>query len=236
MAQVTELGRSQTQGFEICLRRRDGEGTSPVHELVVNGAFAMDSLDHSSEDALADCVPTTAGSVLVAGLGLGYTTLRLLGRCPHAMIVVVELSADLVAWARRGLSPELATIAASDRVRLVQADIADMLARPSARTAVPSPMPWDAILLDVDNGPDFLIHDHNDALYRAPALSQAAGLLAPQGLVAIWCHQTSAELDRVLARLPGERDTRLVIVQRGRHAIDYAIHCWWPEGRPGAQA
>lgn len=60
MTQVTELGRSQAQGFEICLRRRDEEGQPAVHELVVNGAFAMDSMDHSSEDALADCVPPEA--------------------------------------------------------------------------------------------------------------------------------------------------------------------------------
>ncbi|MCC6498007.1 MAG: hypothetical protein IT193_17270, partial [Propionibacteriaceae bacterium] len=128
--------------MDIVLRAREG-----VDELIVNGVFAMDSTEVSSELALADAAGP-ASTVLVGGLGLGYTVSRLLENGVER-IRVVELAPELVDAARRGVTEQLGRLAADTRVELVAGDIADFTGT------------WDAILLDVDNGPTFLIHDHN---------------------------------------------------------------------------
>lgn len=209
------LARGDSDGFDIALRRR-GE----VIELIVNGIFAMDSAEVASEVALADLVDESATSVLVGGLGLGFTAARLLDRTA-ARLTVVELSADLIAWARAGLTPELARVAGDARVTLVQDDIARHL--PDAPVV-------DAVLLDVDNGPDFLIHDQNADLYAGPALAVASGRVAPGGVLAVWSEGYSSDLDEALRSLGGTTGSVVVPVQRGDRRIDYAIHTWRPRG------
>ncbi|WP_235997979.1 spermidine synthase [Aestuariimicrobium ganziense] len=221
MEQVVELGRDDTDGFEICLRRREADNLI-VHELIVNGAFAMDSVDPTSEMALADLVDPGSERVLVGGLGLGITAGRLLDRCPGAWLEVVELSSALIGWARQSLTPDLARVATSSRVDLVHADIADALSGTTER-------PWDAILLDVDNGPDFLIHQHNAGLYGHTMLQRAASQLAPDGLLALWCQHRSEPLAQALTELPGRSGIEEVRIEREGRVLDQAIH-WlrWP--------
>lgn len=215
MDELTTLGFDDSDGFDIALRARDG-GDAVVHELVVNGMFAMDSVDASSEVALADLVPTDARSVLVGGLGLGYTAGALLDRLPQARVRVVELAGALIGWAREGLVPSLTWVADDPRAELVHADIKDAL-----REAGHS---FDAVLLDVDNGPSFLVHDHNAPLYEPDLLAAAFARLNPGGLLAVWCEQASPELDARLRELSTEVDTVIVPVDRDGHHIDYAIH------------
>ncbi|MDN5803187.1 MAG: hypothetical protein L0H26_01150, partial [Microlunatus sp.] len=84
--------------------------------------------------------------------------------------------------------------------------------------------PWDAILLDVDNGPDFLIHAENADLYRLPTLEQAYAQLCPGGVLAIWCQGPHAGLwSAVRALTSASREDRRRAV-RGRHRIDYVIY------------
>lgn len=191
---------------DIVLRTRDG-----VTELIVNGVFAMDSAEVSSELALADaCLP--ARRVLVGGLGLGYTAARLLdGGVQH--IRVVELSAALVATARAGTTEQLGRLASNPRVELVVGDIADAV--------TPG---WDAIALDVDNGPSFLIHDHNAALYGASFLARCLAALNPSGKLLVWCESPSPDLEVELRRLA--RDVRVIVVPvfRGERSFNYAIY------------
>lgn len=191
---------------DIVLRTRDG-----VTELIVNGVFAMDSAEVSSELALADaCLP--ARRVLVGGLGLGYTAARLLdGGVQH--IRVVELSAALVATARAGATEQLGRLASNPRVELVVGDIADAV--------TPG---WDAIALDVDNGPSFLIHDHNAALYNASFLARCLAALNPSGKLLVWCESPSPDLEVELRRLA--RDVRVIVVPvfRGERSFNYAIY------------
>ncbi|HEX2856902.1 MAG TPA: hypothetical protein VHO26_05420 [Propionibacteriaceae bacterium] len=212
------LARSDVDGFDIALRRRR-TGSGDVVELVVNGMFAMDSHDTTSEIALADLVPPDAAGVLVGGLGLGYTADRLVHRLPGARVDVVELSAALVGWAREGLTDVLARVAAASGVTITRADIADVLA---GRRQPPGP--WDAILLDVDNGPDFLIHEHNGLLYGADLLARACDRLTPGGLLAVWSERESADLASRMAVLGAASGVRTVAVERDGHRVDYAIH------------
>lgn len=217
----TTLARSAADGFDIALRLRQTT-SGPVHELIVNGMFAMDSTDCSSEIALADLAPVDADRVLVGGLGLGFTAERVLQRCTDALVDVVDLSGALISWARQGRTPTLAAVAASDRVRLTQADMVDVLTGAGCDGLVGRA--WDAILLDVDNGPGFLIHDHNARLYGTDLLAAAIERLRPGGVLAVWSERESTELGARLRSLDPDADVLLVPVERdGRH-IDYAIH------------
>ena len=212
------LARDDADGFDIALRRRHGPA-GDIDELVVNGMFAMDSHDTTSELALADLVPPDAGRLLVGGLGLGYTADRLARRVPEARIAVVELSAALIGWARDGLTDTLARVGSASGVTLIHADVADVLAGRR-----PPHGPWDAILLDVDNGPDFLIHEHNGRIYGDDLLAAAAARLAPGGLLAVWSERRSPGLEERMTALGQAAGVRVVPVERDGHRIDYAIH------------
>ncbi|MGC3994204.1 MAG: hypothetical protein QM779_08880 [Propionicimonas sp.] len=207
---------------DIVLRRRDG-----VTELIVNGVFAMDSTEVGSELALADAV-AGARRALVGGLGLGYTAARLLdGGAEH--VCVVELSAALVEAARSGATPQLGALASDPRVELLVGDIADAVG-----TAADDEIPgrarderqggWDAILLDVDNGPTFLIHDHNADLYRAGFLRRCRDALAPQGRLVVWCEGASPDLASALADVFGTAEAISVPVTRGERRFDYVLY------------
>lgn len=195
---------------DIVLRTRDG-----VDELIVNGVFAMDSTEVSSELALADAV-AGAHRVLVGGLGLGYTAARLLDG-GAARVRVVELSAALVDAARAGATSQLGRLAADPRVDLVTGDIADAVAGAA-------PGRWDAILLDVDNGPTFLIHDRNAPLYRAGFLRRCLAALAPSGKLVVWCETASPELESALTEAAGNVETITVAVTRGERNFDYVLY------------
>lgn len=152
------LARADTPTGEVALRER-GEGGDVVHELIVNGAFAMDSVNVDSELALAESVAVAGRSVLIGGLGLGCTAARVLDR-GAARVRVVEQAAPLIDWAGRGITSTLARMADDPRVELAPGRVQDELADTAAA--------WDVILLDVDNGPSFLILDDNAGLYEAP--------------------------------------------------------------------
>lgn len=202
---------------EVALRRR-GSGDGAVEELIVNGTFAMDSTETSSEQALADLAWPDA-RVLVGGLGLGFTAATLLD-AGVGTVDVVEIEESLVAWAYEGATARLGRVGRDPRVRLWVADVRAVL---TGNEPEP-PGPWDVILLDVDNGPDFLIHAANAALYEPEALGAAYAKLAPGGLLAIWCQGTTPELWSRLRALTTTAREEVHKVQRGRHLISYVIY------------
>ncbi len=220
MDDVRTLGRAEEHGFEIALRRR-GDGADAVDELIVNGAFAMDSAETRSERLLAESIGPIAGSVLVGGLGLGYTAQALLDMGATS-VDVVELSGALIQWAHEGLTSTLGSLAADPRVRLHHGDIADVLC---AQDALPGLFgPWDAICLDVDNGPDFLIHHQNARVYVPETLASTMNHLVPGGRLAIWSESPSNQLWYDLLKLDGSATERLVPLMRGDRELDYAIY------------
>ncbi len=220
MDDVRTLGRAQEEGFEIALRRR-GDGAEAIDELIVNGAFAMDSAETRSEVLLAESVGPNPGNVLVGGLGLGYTTQALLDM-GATNVDVVELSAALISWAHEGLTSTLKSLATDPRVRLHHGDIADVV---GAQAALPGVFgPWDAICLDVDNGPDFLIHHQNSRVYEPDTLASALNHLVPGGRLAIWSEGPSNQLWYDLLHLDGHATERLIPLKRGGRDLDYAIY------------
>jgi spermidine synthase len=223
VANVLTLARHLGPRGEVVLRRRTGDGPD-VEELIVNGAFAMDSSETSTEQRLGEIALTatrdgTPYRVLVGGLGLGYTGAAIL-RGDVAELEVVELEDCLVEWARRGLTPTLAGLAASPKVRLRVGDVCSVLLGEGDGPAGP----WNAVVLDVDNGPDFLIHQGNEALYSEATLGAAYGRLAPGGLLAIWCQGPALELWTLLGRLGSSRREHRYEVARGNRRFEYVIY------------
>lgn len=218
MDDVEQLGRHLGPRGEVVLQRRTDSAGS-VEELIVNGVFAMDSTDTSTERRLADfATRSTHRRVLVGGLGLGYTAAEVLAAGPDRLDVV-EIEECLIEWARAGLTPTLAAAAADPRVHLHAADVRAVLAGLRGPKG-----PWDAIVLDVDNGPDFLIHPANDALYGPACLQTTYARLAPGGTLAIWCQGPSAGLLSTLRRISGQAKEHHFTVHRGDRDFGYVIY------------
>jgi spermidine synthase len=220
METIQTIARHTGPRGEVVLRRRLGAGT-PVEELIINGAFAMDSSEGSSERLLGElALPSgRARRVLVAGLGLGYTVTAISAKDVD-VIDVVEIEQCLIAWANQRLTATLAAVSSDPRVRLHAADVRRVLAGLSDELAGP----WDAIVLDVDNGPDFLIHEENRALYTEAGLRAAYDRLTLAGTLAIWCQSAAPDLRAVLERIAPSAREHIVEVTRGERSFQYAIY------------
>jgi hypothetical protein len=187
---------------ETVLRRHEGR-----YEIISNGVFLMDTSDGRSErllvraalDALASGAgpssgsgstpgsdPTTAAThptVLIGGLGVGFSLAEAaastIPRC--GAITVVERDPAVIAWHTEGQRPLAATSEGTlddPRVTLALADLLDHL-----RT---TPLRYDALCLDIDNGPDWTVTDSNSGLYGTEGLTRLRERLAPGGVLAVW--------------------------------------------------
>ena len=175
------LDTAQTPGIgeELRLYQRGTEFSIKAGNYVL-----MDSRIYGSEDALAKlaCQKIAKHSrarVLIGGLGMGYTVrsaLNVLG--DRAQVVVAELVPAVVKW-NRGFLADLAGSPLDDnRVTLHETDVAQLI-----KTAKGD---YNAILLDVDNGPQALTQKDNDWLYSLNGLNTAFAALRPKGVLAIW--------------------------------------------------
>jgi spermidine synthase len=199
---VDEVARSESERGELVLRRRD-DGSL---ELRANGVFVMDTVETSTERELAArslALHGNAGSVLIGGLGLGFTLEATLADPRVSDVTVVEIEPALVAWLRSGVVPYGPALLADPRVSVTVADVAQALheAAPSA---------YDLVLLDVDNGPGYLVHDANADLYRAPALEQARRATRPGGMVVVWSAAGAPDLEETMAGVFGRWRTEAV--------------------------
>jgi spermidine synthase len=191
--EYVELARADSGRGEVVLRERrdpsDPEGTR-VLELRVNGVFVMDTLETSTERQLARAAldrVESPRSVVIGGLGLGFTLHEVLDDHRIERVVVVEIEDALVRWMRNGTVPHGPSFLADERVRVVVADI-----RMAMSEATPAA--YDLVLLDVDNGPGYLVHAENAEVYRAPFLEQVAATLRPGGTLVVWSSDESPEL------------------------------------------
>lgn len=166
--------------------------------LRVGGRELMSSRVHSSEDALADLACDKLGEspearILIGGLGMGFTlaaTLRRIG--PEARVIVAEFVSSVVAW-NRGVLGELTGFPLEDaRVCIHEGDVAELIRAESSA--------WDAILLDVDNGPTGLTQSANDWLYSVQGLKAAFGALRPGGVLGVWSAGSDSGFTRRMTR------------------------------------
>jgi spermidine synthase len=197
-----EIARAESDRGELVLRERRDEGAPTVLELRANGVFVMDTLETSTEQALASTALALVEhprAVVVGGLGLGFTMHEVLSDSRVEKCVVVEIEQALVGWMRDGTIPHGPALLADERVSVVVADVAAALAE--AR-----PASYDLILLDVDNGPGYLVHDTNAALYEQPALAAAHAALRPGGALVVWSGSSAPELEDTLREVFGNAE------------------------------
>ncbi len=165
-------------GGQLRLMRRGGD-----FSILFGRDMLMGSRLRGSEEALATLVcerlADPAGRVLIGGLGMGFTLRAALAALPAgAQVVVAELVPAVVAWARGPLAHLFGDSLADPRVSIEIGDVHDLIAGGPAR--------FDAIVLDVDNGPDSLIHLANDRLYGSAGLRAARAALRARGIFAVW--------------------------------------------------
>lgn len=208
-------------GGELRLVRRGDE-----YLILLAGNSLMSSRRSRSEEVLATlaCGRVAARPrprVLIGGLGMGFTLRKALAALPEAAeIVVAELVPGVVAWARGPLVHIHGRSLDDPRVTIVEADVALSIAGGAEG--------WDAILLDVDNGPEGLTVEANDLLYGAEGLAAARAALRAGGVLAIWSAHADAPFAARLRRAGFDVEEHVV---RGgaRHVIWLAT----PRGRPG---
>lgn len=178
---------------------RDGEDlilarTGEIWEVHTGWRMLMSSEQHDSEEALATLaivrVPN-AKRVLVGGLGLGFTLRAALDHLPpDAEVIVAETNEALVRWNRDHLAHLAGRPLEDPRVRLVMGSVADRIAESEGA--------YDAILLDVDNGPVALVHTTNEGLYSEQGIRAAIRALQPRGILAVWsAHPNDEFLERL---------------------------------------
>jgi len=188
-----ELARTTVPGEAAALRliRRGDEFAVMLGQIPL-----MNSRRTRSEEALAaiGCEAIRdrpRASVLIGGLGMGFTLRAALAELPaNAVVTVAELVPAIVDWARGPMAELFGDCLDDPRVRI---RIEDVSATIRSRRAA-----FDAILLDVDNGPDGLTQTANDRLYHARGLADALAALRPRGVLAVWA---SARDDAFSARL-----------------------------------
>jgi spermidine synthase len=186
------LGQTRTpDGSDMTLMRRDGELV-----ILANGNALMSSRMHGSEEALAVSAcrhvrTLDDACVLIGGLGMGFTlraTLDLLP--PSAVVVVAELVPAVVDWNRGPLGPLAGHPLKDKRVRVEVGDVADTLRASIDR--------FDAVLLDVDNGPAAFTASENTRLYDDRGLAAARAALRSGGVLAVWSAWEDRKFERRL--------------------------------------
>ena len=183
---------STPDGKAISLLEQDGG-----YLIRVNRAELMSTRQHSSEELLARlaCEPVKARPrprVLIGGLGFGFTlraALAVLG--PDATVVVAEILPAVIAWNRNPAYPFAADAMTDPRVIVRKQDVAEAIGA-SRRV-------FDAIALDVDNGPNPLTTDDNFQLYDSTGLQRARAALRPGGCLALWSAAPDPAFERLMA-------------------------------------
>lgn len=199
--------RVHGHGGELVLRTRDG-----VFEIIENGVFLMDTRDGRSERLLvraaADAMPAR-GRMVIAGLGVGFSLAEALTRRSVREVHVIEREEAVVRWNRGPLAAVHGGALDDGRVRVHRADVTDWLdgAEPGR---------FDALCLDVDNGPDWTVTPSNDDLYRDAGLARAARVLSPGGVLTVWSAAPAPELQTGLEAHFTSVTALEVPVERGR--------------------
>ena len=176
---------------KLSLYRRDRE-----YSLRIERTELMNSRMHESEEALARLAlqsKPAAGSVLVGGLGMGFTLRAALDLLPAtAKVTVAELIPEVVTWNEKYLHDLAGQPLRDARVNVTLADVGAVLAD--------NPAAFDVILLDTDNGPEGTVREDNDQLYSTAGLERILRSLNPGGILAVWSAFDSRQFTERLKR------------------------------------
>lgn len=198
---------------EVVLRRRGGGGATgggtvgegareggAVFEIIANGCFLMDTSDGRSERLLIraalDALPPGRPSptLLIGGLGVGFSLVEAVSEPRWGRIAVIEREAAVIDWHRDGPLAAVSGEALSDpRAEVVHADLVAHL-----RAGEEGAEPYDALCLDIDNGPGWTVTEDNGGLYSPAGLAACAARLTPGGVLAVWSAQPSPAFEQAL--------------------------------------
>jgi spermidine synthase len=180
-------------GKNITLHEHDG-----AYAIRVDGSPLMTTRQHASEERLAELAcahihGAPAPRVLIGGLGFGFTLRAALAALPKAAdIVVAEILAAVIAWNRNPALPLAADAMADRRVTIVEGDVGEVIRE--SREA------FDAILLDVDNGPAAMSTAGNERLYDLGGLERTRRALRSSGCAAYWSAAPAPDFAKLMAR------------------------------------
>jgi spermidine synthase len=207
---IEELDWGDTPWGTISLRRRwDRITERDVHEVKLGDDFLMSSQFTTGERELARIGLAAVGgeslTVLVGGLGLGYTALAALEDDRVAELTVVEALELVISWHQRDLFPDTEGLAADPRVRLVRDDFFDLVRTGRADRT------YDAVLLDIDHAPDWLLRDDHGDLYTVEGLARVAAMVTDAGAFALWSDEPpEPEVVRRLGEVFDHADAHVV--------------------------
>ncbi|MGW2720964.1 spermidine synthase [Streptomyces sp. NPDC001492] len=185
------LDRREGPYGEVVLRRH-GE----LLQIIANGCFLMDTSDGRSERLLVDAAlnalgPRGAPDVLIGGLGVGFSLAHAAADPRWGAITVVERERAIIDWHLNGPLAALSAQAVADpRTRIVETDLIEYVHETSAT--------YDALCLDIDNGPDWTVTEGNDDLYSPVGLTSCARVLKPGGVLVVWSAQPSPDFEETL--------------------------------------
>ncbi|MEV7239724.1 spermidine synthase [Streptomyces sp. NPDC093248] len=209
------LDRRQGPYGEVVLRRH-----GRLLQIIANGCFLMDTSDGRSERLLVDASYDAldgrpAPEVLIGGLGVGFSLAHAAADGRWGRITVAEREPAVIDWHRDGPLAELSAEALADpRTRIVEADLLTYLEETSDT--------FDALCLDIDNGPGWTVTEDNGGLYAPAGLAACARVLKPGGVFAVWSAEPSPEFEGTL-RNAGFRQVRTEEVPVARGVPD-AVH------------
>jgi spermidine synthase len=208
MKPLEVLGTATTpDGGTFELQHHDG------HFVIrADGYDLMTSYAHDSEDAMMSLAcpePPADACVLVGGLGMGFTAAATLGLLPaKGTLVVAEIMPEVIEWNRGPLGPLAGHPLDDARTELFAGDVADAIRTSEGR--------FDAILLDVDNGPDSYSVKRNAWMYTPEGLAAIYCALRPGGALAIWSVGTETWFERMLRKAGFSPTTHRVRERRKR--------------------
>jgi spermidine synthase len=201
---------------ELQLQRR-GEH----YEIISNGVFLMATYNGESERLLVTAALNAAPAparVLIGGLGVGFSLAAALGDLRAAQATIVEIEPQLIEWNRTHLAPFSDNALANPRTRVVNADLVEWIYQTDER--------FEAVCLDIDNGPDWTVTDANLGLYSDQGLRAVRKLLAPGGVVAYWSAHRAPAFGEHLKTLYRRMDE--LPVEQVRGEPDYVYLCSVP--------
>lgn len=208
----TVLERVQTARGELVLRR-----SGPHLEIISNGVFLMDTSDGTSERLLIraalDRCPAPAPALLIGGLGVGFSLAEAASLPGLAAIDVVEIEPTVIEWHARHLKHITGEAMADPRVRVIEADLVRWLEQTTDR--------YDALCLDTDNGPGWLVFDSNATLYTPDGLDLARRCLTPGGVLAVWSARRDLSFEERLHARFGAFEMLETEVGRGAPDVVY---------------
>ncbi|MFJ8820624.1 spermidine synthase [Streptomyces sp. NPDC102467] len=197
----TVLDRRTGPHGEVVLRRH-----GDLLQIIANGTFLMDTSDGRSERllidaALAELPAARPGpSLLIGGLGVGFSLAHAAAEPRWGRITVVEREPAIVDWHLTGPLRALSAAAVADeRTEILEADLVRHLHTTSVT--------YDALCLDIDNGPDWTVTEDNNGLYSPAGVGTCHARLNPGGVLAVWSAQPSANFEGTL-RNAGFRTVR----------------------------